>query len=274
MDVATPLRTPATAGGGRSADDAAGVDVVEPRRSSTPRRYLARLVSVVASLAVVAIAAVAVALTLVPALVSGHAVTVLSPSMTPDLPAGSVLVDKPVAADSLRVGDVITYATTDQVSGAPILITHRIVEIGSGSGGPTFITKGDANNAADDRPVEAAQVRGKVWYHVPYIGVVRNFLLAQGAGLIIGGAVALVAAVWFLVHLMGSEPKPQNATGSADARRVGRHRARNGAVGTALAALLVTGTQLVAQPAGTLAHFSDQQGVGFEITVGSADPAQ
>ena len=73
---------------------------------------------------------------------------------------------------------------------------------------------------------------------------------------------------------MGSDPKPQHATGSADARRPGRHRARNTAVGTALAALLVTGTQLVAQPAGTLAHFSDQQGVGFEITVGTADPAQ
>ena len=93
-----------------------------------------------------------------------------------------MLVDRPVAADSLRVGDVITYATTDQVSGALILITHRIVEIGSGSGGPTFITKGDANNAADDRPVEAAQVRGKVWYHVPYIGVVRTSCSPRGPG--------------------------------------------------------------------------------------------
>ena len=228
-----------------------------------------------ATLAVVAIAAVAVALTLVPALVHGHAVTVLSPSMTPELPPGSVLVDRPADADSLRVGDVITYATTDQVSGKPISVTHRIVEIEPGSGGPTFITQGDANNAPDDRPVEAAQIQGKVWYHVPYIGVARNFLLAQGAGLIIGGAVALVAALWFLVHLLGSDPKPQSGTGSgADPAGSGRHRIRNGAVGTALAGLLVTGTQLVAQPTGTFAHFSDQQSVRFEITFGTTDPVQ
>ena len=64
---------------------------------------------------------------------------------------------------------------------------------------------------------------------------------------------------------MGSDPS-RRRDGLRATRRVGRHRARNGAVGTALAALLVTGTQLVAQPSGTLAHFSDQQGVGFEIT--------
>ena len=67
VDVATPLRTPAAAGNDQPAGDAAGVDVVEPRRSRALSRYLGRLVSLVATLAVVAIAAVAVALTLVPA---------------------------------------------------------------------------------------------------------------------------------------------------------------------------------------------------------------
>ncbi len=122
---------------------------------------------------------------------------------------------------------MITYATTDEVSGAPILITHRIVEVGSGSAGPTFITQGDANDAPDPRPVEAAQVRGKVWYHVPYIGVARNFLLAQGAGLILGGAVTLVAAVWFLSASCG---RTRSRRGSAaEPPRHGRHRARNSA---------------------------------------------
>jgi signal peptidase len=309
MDTPTALRPPAAAGGGQSAANAAGVEtpsrhrgteesrslavpvdpggdrtsaqaggrgVAAPGRSSTTRRYLGALVSLAASLAVVTLAAVAVALTLVPALVGGHALTVLSPSMVPALPPGSVLVDRPVAADSVRVGDVITYATTDEVSGVPILITHRVVAIESNSAGPTFITQGDANNAADDRPVEGAQIRGKVWYHVPYIGVARNFLLAQGAGLILGGVVALVAAVWFLVHLMRSDSKPaQNATESGiEPQQPGRHRARNSAVGTALAGVLVTSAHLVTHTPGTLSQFSDQQSVHFEITLGTADPAQ
>jgi signal peptidase I len=263
MNVSTPARRPAVAGSGESAADAPGVD--GPGRSGRLRRGLGTLLSLMATLAVVSIAAVAVALTLVPALVGGSAVTVLSASMTPALPPGSVLVDKPVDAESLRVDDVITYATTDEGSGAPILVTHRIVAIESGSAGPTFITQGDANDAADARPVEADQIRGKVWYHVPYIGVARNFLLAQGAGLIIGGAVTLVAAVWFLIHLLRSDPEPP---------RAGRHRARSTAVGTAMAGLLLTGTHVVTEEQGTLAQFSDQQSLRFEITVESADPAR
>jgi signal peptidase I len=305
VDVPKAPCPPAATGGGQCVGEAAGVDVgrrrggtedaltadvpldacadhardhaghagiVEPRRSGTTRRWLGALLSVTASLAVLAIAAVAVALTLVPTLVSGQAVTVLSASMTPALPPGSVLVDRPVATDSLRVGDVITYDTTDEVSGAPILITHRIVAIESGSAGPTFITQGDANEDPDTRPVNAAQIRGKVWYHVPYIGVARNFLLAQGAGLILGGAIALVAAVWFLIRLVRSDPKP--AGSAAEPPRHGRHRARNSVLGTALAGLLVTGTHLVAHSPGTLAQFSDQQTVRVEISVGSTDPAR
>jgi hypothetical protein len=170
---------------------------------------------------------------------------------------------------------VITYATTDEVSGTPILITHRIVAIESSSAGPTFITKGDANDAADDRPVEAAQIRGQVWYSVPYIGTARNFLLAQGAGLILGGGVGLVVAIWFLIRLMRSDPKPpQSGTASAaDAPNPARHRAQNGTIGTGLAGLLVIGAHLVTQSPGTFAQFSDQQTVSFQITVGSATPA-
>ena len=288
MDVPTPLPPPAV-GGGQSACTASeipagpGTDgtsdhagAADTRRPGTIRRWLGRLISLVTTLAVVGIAAVAVALTVVPALVGGHALTVLSASMVPEFSPGAIVVDKPAAAASLRVGDVITFATTDEASSAPILITHRIVAIESSSAGPTFITQGDANDAADDRPVEAAQIRGQVWYSVPYIGTARNFLLAQGSGLILGGAVSLVAAVWFLIHLMRSDRKPpRNGTGSAaNLPRPGQHRARNSAMVTGLAGLLMTSTHLVAQPPGTFAQFSDQQTVHFEFTVGSADPAQ
>ena len=266
MDVTTPPAA-AAAEGDDSQDSAGGV---EPRRAGAIRRWLGRLVSLVASLAVVGIAALAVALTAVPAVVGGHTLTVLSGSMVPEFAPGAVVVDKPATASSLRVGDVITYATTDEVSGAPIFITHRIVEIRSDAGTRTFITQGDANNAADTRPVEASQVRGKVWYSVPYVGTARNFLLAKGAGLILAGAVGLIAALWFLVRLFRS---PNAAAPTDNPTRGGRHRARNTATATAVLGLLLIAAHPVGARPGTYAGFSDQKSVQFQITVGSATPS-
>jgi signal peptidase len=278
MDVSTPLRPPVVAGGGPAAADAARVDVpqgAEPGRPSTVRRWLGRVASLVAALAVVGIAVLAAALTIVPAVVGGHALTVLSGSMVPEFAPGAVVVNRPAPVSSLRVGDVITYATTEEVSGAPIFITHRIVEVRSDAGSPTFITQGDANNTPDDRPVGAGQVHGKVWYSVPYIGTARNFLLAREAGLILGGAAGLIASVWFLLRLVRS-PKPlQNAAASAQRPADGgRHRARNTPMATALLGmLLIAGHPLVDRSA-TYAHFSDEQSLRFQIGGEGAAPSR
>jgi signal peptidase len=275
MDDTPPLRAPATTEDGQGATDdvrapAAGT---QPRRPSTIRRWLGRFVSLLATLAVVGIAALAVALTAVPALVGGHTLTVLSGSMVPEFAPGAMVVDRPASASSLRVGDVITYATTDEVRGTPIFITHRIVEVRSDAGTPTFITRGDANNAADSRPVESSQVRGKVWYSVPYIGTARNFLLAKGAGLILGGAAGLIIAGWFLFRLARAPKPAQTATASAEGPpRGGRHRARNTTMATAVLGLLLVAAHPVTAGSGSYAGFSDRQTVRFQITVESATP--
>jgi|tagenome__1003787_1003787.scaffolds.fasta_scaffold20617158_2 signal peptidase len=271
MDVTPPLRPPADreAGQGASDDVQAHGPGTERRGPRAIRRWLGRLVSLVATLAVVGIAGLAVALTAVPAVVGGHTLTVLSGSMVPEFAPGAMVVDRPAPASSLRVGDVITYATTDEVSGTPIFITHRIAEVRSDAGTPTFITRGDANNAADPRPVEASQVRGKVWYSVPYVGTARNFLLAKGAGLILGGAAGLIAAVWFLLRLFRS-PEPNAAASAESSTRGGRHRARNTTMATAVLGMLLIAGHPVTDRQGTYAHFSDHQVLQVQITVGSA----
>jgi signal peptidase len=270
MNAPPPSLPAAAAATGGPAPDASSEGVVEPsadaaHRPGALRRWLGRLFSLVATLAVLGIVGLALALTAVPAVVGGHALTVLSGSMVPEFSPGAMVVDRPTPADALHVGDVITYATTDEVSGAPILVTHRIVDIGPGATGPTFITQGDANDSPDTRPVEASQVRGEVWYSVPYIGTARNFLLAQGAGLILAGAAGLCVAIWLLIQAFRSDPKPA---------RPGRHRTRNGAMAALLVGMLAVSSQLVAQRPGTYAHFSDQQSVQIEISVGSAPSAE
>ena len=64
------------------------------------------------------------------------------------------------------VGDVITFRSGDS------LVTHRIV--GTAQGG--FVTKGDANNAADPNPVAMEAVVGKVVLVIPKIGAAIEFM--------------------------------------------------------------------------------------------------
>ena len=72
--------------------------------------------------------------------------------------------------NALRVGDLVTYASNDELSGVGIDLTHRIIGIRQTASGPVCTTKGDANNVADDRPVSGSAIIGTVWFHVPYVG--------------------------------------------------------------------------------------------------------
>jgi len=90
---------------------------------------------------------------------------VQSGSMTPAIKMGSVVVVKP--ADEYKIGDVISFGEVTRTK-APT--THRIYDIKVTEGIPSYITKGDANNAPDQREVLQREVIGKVLFSVPYIG--------------------------------------------------------------------------------------------------------
>lgn len=97
----------------------------------------------------------------VPAATGSTAMTVLTSSMRPSLPPGTLVIVKPIEANDIRIGMPITYQVE---SGKAVFITHRVTSIMSTSDGQrTFITKGDANGAADQQPVQPEQIRGEVW---------------------------------------------------------------------------------------------------------------
>lgn len=148
------------------------------------------------------VAALAVVLIVVPKATGSMPLTVLTQSMEPTLPPGTLLVVRPTAVDEIEVGDVVTYQIT---SGQPAVISHRVVSVASASNGErTFVLKGDNNAEADPRPVTAAQVRGVVWYSVPEIGVVnqlvngsRSWLIPTVAGVLLayGGLMITIGTV-------------------------------------------------------------------------------
>lgn len=105
----------------------------------------------------------------VPAALGGIPLTVLTGSMRPHLPPGTLVVATPTPAEEIAVGEVITYQIE---SGRPALVTHRVIAraTDSASGQPRFLTQGDANDAPDDGLVQPAQIRGTVAYALPYLG--------------------------------------------------------------------------------------------------------
>lgn len=116
---------------------------------------------------------------------------VISGSMEPAIPTGSLVYVKSVQPSQVEADDVIAfYSSVD--SGA--VTTHRVVENHTVSG--EFITKGDANEENDPLPVDYDYLLGKVILNVPILGE----LLAMAATLYgkIAMACMIGAAVIFL----------------------------------------------------------------------------
>lgn len=90
---------------------------------------------------------------------------VQSGSMEPAIKTGSVVVVK--SASEYRVGDIITFGPYSKTK-TPT--THRIYEMKVIGGEPVYITKGDANNAPDQRQITKREIIGKVMLDMPYVG--------------------------------------------------------------------------------------------------------
>lgn len=159
------------------------------------RQVGGRAAAVLLWLLVGAAVALAISVTLVPLAAGGRTLTVLSGSMSPAIPAGSVVVVRPVDPATLSVGDVISYATTDPVTGQSELVTHRVIAV---SANGLLTTQGDANQTPDDRQVTPAQVRGEAWFSIPYLGSLSQMLLTRTTAAYAGAGALLVLGIVLL----------------------------------------------------------------------------
>lgn len=105
---------------------------------------------------------------------------VLSGSMEPELSVDDLLIVTP--SDTYEVGDVVVYQTQRTA------VVHRIVSIN----GDKIITRGDANNTDDD-PIAKENIKGKVIFAIPFIGLIVNLIKTP-----FGTILLLGAAVWLL----------------------------------------------------------------------------
>lgn len=104
---------------------------------------------------------------------------VLSGSMEPALEIDDLIFVK--KQDDFEVDDIVVF----QDGGS--LTVHRLLSID----GETAVTKGDANNVADE-PISTSQLIGCVVGRLPKMGVVTRFLKTPvGVLLLLGGALLL-----------------------------------------------------------------------------------
>lgn len=102
--------------------------------------------------------------------------TVMSGSMEPTLPVGSVALIKKQAPSAFVEGDIMTFMSNDPALSGKV-VSHRVIEvIDSENNGLMFLTKGDANEDPDLAAAIAPNVIGRVVFDVPYLGYVLNFM--------------------------------------------------------------------------------------------------
>lgn len=135
------------------------------------------VVQVLAWTIIFAVAAILSVSVLIPRVAGAMPYTILTGSMRPHYPPGTLVVVRPAAESKVVEGDVVTYQLK---SGQSSVVTHRVVQRRVNlSGKVLFITQGDANTVADAKPVKPIQLKGKLWYAVPYLGYVNTLIMPK-----------------------------------------------------------------------------------------------
>ncbi len=137
------------------------------------------------SILITAILSLLVCIFLITRLLNVEPFIVLSGSMEPAIPTGSiVLADK--NSEDINVGDIIAFRRGD------ISVTHRVSGIDDDG---NFITKGDANETKDPAPVAREQVIGKCRFMVPFLGYVASYLRTPAGIAVFIGMIAIYLVI-------------------------------------------------------------------------------
>lgn len=97
----------------------------------------------------------------VPRVVGLQTLSVISGSMEPVIPTGSLIYVKEIDIDDVKINDVITFYGKQGS-----IVTHRIQRIDKDG----IVTKGDANVDVDLMKVKDSQLIGKVLFSIPLLG--------------------------------------------------------------------------------------------------------
>lgn len=152
--------------------------------AAQPELGIGKLVGIGATAGLLCLTLIVGALALaIPFVTGSQTYSIITSSMEPTYPPGTLVIVQPTDPAELNVGAVITYQAKP---GEPTVVTHRIIAVElSSTGSRAFKTMGDNNAVADAAPVTAEQVRGRVWYALPWLGVLSMIREVGAFGVII-----------------------------------------------------------------------------------------
>ena len=155
-----------------------------------------RCLSVISTVLLLALVLFCLPLT-VPRFLGYQVYSVISGSMEPAIPTGSLVYIRETAPEELSEGEVIAfYGTRDSAS----IITHRVVENRVVTG--EFVTRGDANQTKDMNPVPYENVIGKVVRSVPGAGVMAEMFTSREGKILAGGVIAAAVLLQIVAALV------------------------------------------------------------------------
>lgn len=138
-------------------------------------------------------------------LVGFQVYTVLSGSMEPEYPVGSLIYTIEVNPHDLQNGDDITFMLNENT-----IVTHRIIEVvpdNEDSEVLRFRTKGIANESEDLNLVHYKNVLGKPVVTIPYLGYVAHYVQHPPGIYIAIVAAAILFLLSFLPELLSKDEK-------------------------------------------------------------------
>ena len=128
--------------------------------------------------------------------------SVLSGSMEPAYPTGALLITRPIRAEQIRQGTVLTFRSGEAI------VTHRVTAVERRETGFVFRTKGDANTIEDGAPVGEAQVLGTPVLCLPGLGYGAQLLRRPAVFYSLLAAAGVLLVLSFLPGIPG---KSRNA---------------------------------------------------------------
>lgn len=134
---------------------------------------------------------------------------VLSGSMEPEYPVGSLIYVKSVDYKTLQAGDDITYLVSEDT-----IVTHRIIEVLVDEEDPDtirYFTQGIANDVPDAVSVHYKNIIGKSVFSIPYLGYVSNYIQNPPGMYVAIAAGAILILLVFLPDLFEDDKKRKAA---------------------------------------------------------------
>lgn len=171
------------------------------------KKIIALLCNVLGTLILAAVIALSLAAVL-PRLLGYEIYHIISGSMEPEIPVGSVIYVSPTPAEEMREGEIAAFWRED------VVVAHRVLENNVIEG--QLVTKGDANEQKDIDPVAYRDLIGRVERHFPYLGAVL-VLFSTTVGKIY---VVCFAACGAMLNILGGRirQRARENDGAADYR--------------------------------------------------------